>query len=72
MLKFQRTVDFLRGLTNTICQSIPVRIIIIIIIINIIIIIIITTTTTTTKPLMHALTSTLGLSGNDRGLHFSI
>ena len=66
MLKSQRTVDFLRGLTNTICQSIPVRIIIIIIIIIII------TTTTTTKPLMHALTSTVGLSGSDRGLHFSI
>ena len=25
-----------------------------------------------TKPLMHAVTSTLGVSGSDRGLHFSI
>ena len=25
-----------------------------------------------TKPLMHALTSTVGVSGSDRGLHFSI
>ena len=25
-----------------------------------------------TKPLMHALTSTVGVSGNYRGLHFSI
>jgi len=66
MLKSQRTVDVLKGLTNTICQSIPVRTIIIIIIIIIIILIIIT------KPLMHALTSIVGVSGSDRGLHFSI
>ena len=25
-----------------------------------------------TKPLMHALTSTVGVFGSDRGLHFSI
>ena len=25
-----------------------------------------------TKPLMHALTSTVGVSGSDRGMHFSI
>ena len=25
-----------------------------------------------TKPLMHTLTSTVGVSGSDRGLHFSI